>query len=83
MKKTTIALMGAAMLMLSACGGGGGTTPSDDQNTSTSMTLGKTYTLKDGQKITPKSDNAFVELKTDVASGNTTAKLTKGSAVIE
>jgi len=82
MKKTTIALLGAAMLMLSACGGGGGTPP-DDQNTSTNMTLGKTYPLKDGQKITPKSDDALVELKTDVASGDTTAKLTKGSAVIE
>jgi hypothetical protein len=70
------------MLMLSACGGGNNTSP-DEQNTSTSMTLGKTYTLKDGQKITPKSDDALVELKTDVASGDTTAKLTKGSAVIE
>jgi len=91
LKTATVSLLSALMIVLSACGGGGGGTlpaggehnePSD-ATTSTEMKLGKVYTLEEGDTITKKSDDTVVVLTTDVATGDTTARLTKGSAVIE
>ena len=43
------------------------------------MVEGEQYTLKKGQELIKKSDNAVI-LRTDIESGDTTIELTKGEA---
>ncbi|WP_353661647.1 hypothetical protein [Hydrogenimonas sp. SS33] len=72
-------------LAFSGCGGGGGgnDTASVAQGSGTTMTAGRSYALKEGDRIVKRSPDAQVLLETDLNTGETTATLISGSAAIE
>ncbi len=80
---TTILFTFALTGIMAGCGGGGGSS-NDIANTERGeMVVGRIYALNPGDTIVRRSDDAEVVLRTDLASGKTTATLQKGRAAIE
>ncbi len=77
--------------MLTGCGGGGGggsEFSSADGNvnieaSSTQMTIGRAYTVHEGDTIVKNAENTVVVIETDLETGETVAVLQSGSATIE
>jgi len=68
---------------LAGCGGGGGGTESASEDTRTvAMVAGRAYTVEEGDTIEKRSADTVVLVETDLHSGETTATLQSGSALL-
>ena len=89
MKKIKITILCVLIIFFNSCGGGGGSSSggnisSNGKNSSTiQMQRGKAYEVQDGKTVVKKSDDAKIEIETDLKTGITTVTLLQGKAVIE
>lgn len=90
MKKFNIIALTSLALILTACGSGSTSTTVDDaipgdtivDETGESMTIGKSYSMNEGETILKDSDDATLTIETEIETGITVVTLESGSASI-